>query len=48
MEKTKSQIGTFQELERGTAMPLGAHGHATGLSRAIDDEIRVGRTSSPT
>ncbi len=39
-------IGTFQEaLTRGDyAMHWEAHGHCYALSRAIDDEIRAGRT----
>src|SRR5882724_11319471 len=39
-------VGTFQEvLTRGEyAMHWEAHGHRYALSRAIDDEIRAGRT----
>ena len=39
-------LGTFQEaLARGEyAMHWEAHGHCYALSRAIDDEIRAGRT----
>jgi ribose 1,5-bisphosphokinase len=45
-ENEEVSIGTFQEvLTRGDyAMHWEAHGHCYGLSRAIDDEIRAGRT----
>ena len=45
-ENEEVSIGTFQEaLTRGEfAMHWEAHGHRYALSRAIDDEIRAGRT----
>ena len=45
-ENEEVSIGTFQEaLTRGEfAMHWEAHGHRYALSRAIDDEIRIGRT----
>ena len=45
-ENEEVSIGTFQEaLTRGEyAMHWEAHGHCYALSRAIDDEIRAGRT----
>ena len=45
-ENEEVGIGTFQEaLTRGEyAMHWEAHGHCYALSRAIDDEIRAGRT----
>src|SRR6266540_5473815 len=45
-ESEEVSIGTFQEaLTRGDyAMHWEAHGHRYALSRAIDDEIRAGRT----
>jgi ribose 1,5-bisphosphokinase len=45
-ENEEVSIGTFQEaLTRGDyAMHWEAHGHRYALSRAIDDEIRSGRT----
>jgi ribose 1,5-bisphosphokinase len=45
-ENEEMSVGTFQEaLARGEyAMHWEAHGHRYALSRAIDDEIRAGRT----
>jgi hypothetical protein len=45
-ENEEVSIGTFQEaLTRGEyAMHWEAHGHCYALPRAIDDEIRIGRT----
>jgi ribose 1,5-bisphosphokinase len=45
-ENEEVSLGTFQEaLARGEyAMHWEAHGHCYALSRAIDDEIRAGRT----
>ena len=45
-ENEEVSVGTFQEaLTRGDyAMHWEAHGHRYALSRAIDDEIRAGRT----
>src|SRR5258707_15462568 len=45
-ENEQVSAGTFQEaLTRGEyAMHWEAHGHRYALSRAIDDEIRAGRT----
>ncbi len=45
-ENEEVSIGTFQEtLTRGEyAMHWEAHGHCYALPRAIDDEIRAGRT----
>ena len=45
-ENEEVSVGTFQEgLVRGEyAMHWEAHGHSYALSRAIDDDIRAGRT----
>jgi ribose 1,5-bisphosphokinase len=45
-ENEEVSVGTFQEaLTRGEyAMHWEAHGHCYALSRAIDDDIRAGRT----
>ena len=45
-ENEEVSIGTFQEaLTRGDyAMHWEAHGHCYAMSRAINDEIRAGRT----
>ncbi|QHO75360.1 phosphonate metabolism protein/1,5-bisphosphokinase (PRPP-forming) PhnN [Bradyrhizobium sp. CCBAU 051011] len=45
-ENEEVSLGTFQEAlaRREYAMHWEAHGHCYALSRAIDDEIRAGRT----